>query len=399
MFQANGHIYIYGGIDKSQVYNDLWRYDINDDSWKEIIQDDIRLEKFSPRYNFAHTFFSHNNFTFFIILGGLNQEKAALQDCQIFRVDQNNEIVSENCENFAKCTGIGLAGGQLRYYAGKVYLFSGVNFGNSEYEYFTGLCFLDVDARGGWERVEVANQLVKSNNGGSSVYLDSLFYFFGSGRRCDNQGFVGSVYRLNLLSPSDGWSEIKISSKFEVHSFAYIQANDSIIIFGGLSPQGLLTSSSQISLKTLEVKVYEFLSPTKRIGSSLSRVSSSLVLFGGESEHFLHNSLWEYNPIIIGKASKWSKIRGLQTTPERRKNYAATSQGDYILIAGGEKENGEFLKDFWLFDSRYNNWTELVPDKLSERPTEFSLACIILKVPYFYLLGGINNQRDVMKQV
>ena len=399
MFQANSHIYIYGGIDKSQVYNDLWRYDINDDSWKEIIQDDLQLEKFSPRYNFAHTFFTHQNFTYFIILGGLNQEKAALDDCMILKVDENNVISNESCDSFTKCTETGIAGGQLRYYAGKVYLFSGVNFENGEYKYFTDLCLLDFGGRREWERLGVRNQLVKSNNGGSSVYLDSLYYFFGAGRNCDNQGFVSNIYRLNLSSPLDGWSEIKINSKFEVHSFAYIQANDSIIIFGGLSLQGLLSSSSQISLKTLEVKTYEFLSPTKRIGSSLSRVSSNLILFGGESEHFLHNSLWEYNPIISSKASKWTKIRGIQTTPEIRKNNAATSQGDYLLIAGGEKQNGEFLNDFWLFDARYNNWTELVPNDLSERPTGFSLACIILKVPYFYLLGGINNQRDIMKEV
>ena len=399
MFKAHNYIYIYGGLDKEQVYNDLWRYDINDDSWKEVVQDSLLFEKFSPRYNFAHTYFTFNESTYFVILGGINQDKAALDDCMIIKVRDDNLLVVENCAKFDLCTGFGLAGGQIRFYDGKIYLFSGVNFENSEYRYFTGLCTLSLGGGNRWVRESIGSGLVESNNGGNVVYLDHLYYFFGSGRNDGEQGYVGNIYKINLLNVTDGWKEVKINSRFEAHSFGYILSNEYIIIFSGLSRGGLLSSSSSISLKTLELKTFDYFSPSKRIGSSLSRISTNLILFGGSSEHYFHNSAWKYNAAHTGRSSKWSKLRGIQTLPEFRKNHAATSQGDYLLIAGGEKPNGDFLNDFWLFDLRYNNWTELIPDRISERPTGFAFACVILKVPYFYILGGISNQRVLMKEV
>ena len=355
MFEAHNYIYIFGGLDKEQVYNDLWRYDINDDSWKEVFPNDLQFEKFSPRYNFAHTYFTHNDSTYFVILGGINQEKAALDDCMIIKVRADNSLAIENCGKFNECTGIGLAGAQIRLYDQKIYLFSGVNFENSEYRYFTGLCSWSFDGGNRWIEEKIKNELVESNNGGHVVYLDHLYYFFGAGRISDGQGYVSSMYKLNLNHICEGWKEVKISGRFEAHSFGYILSNEYIIIFSGLSTGGLLSSSSSISLKTLELKTFDYFSPSKRVGSSLSRISTNLILFGGSSEHYFHNSAWKYNAAHTGRSSKWSKIRGIQTLPEFRKSHAAASQGDYLLIAGGEKPNGNFLNDFWLFDLRYNN--------------------------------------------
>jgi hypothetical protein len=114
---------------------------------------------------------------------------------------------------------------------------------------------------------------------------------------------------------------------------------------------------------------------------------------------FTHNSIWNYFVTQNGTASKWNKTQSVQIAPEPRSQHAAAAQGDYILIAGGKKENEQFLNDFWLFDLRYGNWTELVPEKNSERPSGFIWACVSLKVPYFYLLGGLNNQRILSNEV
>lgn len=404
MFSFNQYIYVFGGMGKDEILGDFWFFDTSEDLWAEVkeIEGNNSDAKISARYDFAFTGFSKENFGFFVVIGGIDEKKSELRDCKLVKVSENNKgRWIQGCGDYTECTGMGLSGAQVKYFDGSLYLFSGVNLEGEEYRYFTGVCKLNVESGGKWERMNIESELVGSNRGGSVIYNSYIYYFFGSTYSASGESYNPYVYAFDLTHPASGWVQLLSNSTAGYDSFNYMLYNDSIFILGGKSKQGVSKSLIQLSLTTGDFKVFSYRSPSRRIGAAFLRSSTTLYIFGGESEFFYHNSLWKYLPSLTpySTKSKWEKALLIQSAPPARKFPASASQGDFLFIAGGISPTNEYYNDFWLLDTRSWKWTQLTPTEDSERPPGFAYACAVLKVPYIYILGGLSNQRIVMKNV
>ncbi|OMJ72554.1 hypothetical protein SteCoe_28969 [Stentor coeruleus] len=76
-FSQNQFYYIFGGVGEMGMYNDMWKYDTKYNVWTAISEN----QPISPRYSFAYTSFSSNDYQYFVVLGGKgNTRQASLLD-------------------------------------------------------------------------------------------------------------------------------------------------------------------------------------------------------------------------------------------------------------------------------------------------------------------------------
>lgn len=403
IFDSFEYIYLFGGQGKDKILNDFWKFNKKNEAWAELRDFNQYDSRYAVQasYDFASTSFTKENLFNIVIIGGINKQSSANNDCNVIIVNEtNDDIVVESCQDYTECTEFGISGAQVKYFNDSLYLFSGVNSDYEEFRYFTGICRYDF-GRKLWERIGIDNELVGANRGGSVIDGVFIYYFFGSIFTAGGEYYNPDVFAFDMTHPALGWVQLLSNSTTGYDSFNYIHSNGTVFILGGRTTSGVSKSLIQLSLQTGSQQEFRYKSPSRRIGSSFLRSSTSLYLFAGEGEYFYHNSLWKYNPTRspYSITEKWEKVSSIFSAPPSRKFSASASQGDFLLIAGGIGQNNEFFNDFWLLDTRYWKWVELVPSEDSERPPGFAYACIVLKVPYIYLIGGLNNQRVVMKTV
>ena len=395
-FVDNKWIYLFGGLGDEGALGDMWRFDIEENYWKLVFENSV----ISPRFSFAFSSYYDEaiGITSFTIVGGLGRSQQGLQD--FYSIEISGETINEIkvMPSIETCIKNSIFGAQLQFVTNYYYLFSGSHqFRSSEKSYYKGLCRFSISDQQ-WEEIDVYEPLVNSVHGGSFLYDNSIYYFFGK----NEEKFINQIYRLDLSSVESGWSQVnlKIQNECERAEFGYtliiedIESNKYVLFSSGATKYGYTNSIGYIDIiddENFQVScMIEVKNSPPRSKASISQISDTLILFGGTNEGKYFNDLWRVNYTGDIHLYNWTLIKALGNYPEPRMGHAAASQGHFMLIAGGINEKKSYLSDYWLLDTtdlKYR-WIEIVPESYSSRPPPLAFSCVVLDIPYFYLIGG-----------
>ncbi|OMJ90095.1 hypothetical protein SteCoe_7580 [Stentor coeruleus] len=380
---------VFGGLGANGVQGDFWMYFSDYDFWYEL---DIYLPE--SAYNFAYTSYydQNQNLTRIFVVGGINNLNEYVQSANEF-VIENEEINWLN--DYVECTTKGLAGSQLIYSDNSLYLFSGYSYNESVF-YFNGLCKLDLtDINNPWESVDLASQFGDIIHGGSCLYENSIYYFFGSTYSASGIKYSDKIYKLKLDQVDKGWEEINFKCPDgEIcarDSFGYACFNNEVTIIGGKTALGVTNSmfSIEIDKITGENQLSEIEFPNPRAFASLTQSSTKLLLFGGINKEKIFNDLWQFEYNSENKLGSWTALSTLGSSPEPRYGHAAATQGIFTIIIGGTTYDKRILSDIWLLNSLSNTWTNIIPSETSSsKIPSLTRSCAMFDLPKFYFLGG-----------
>ncbi|OMJ67915.1 hypothetical protein SteCoe_34790 [Stentor coeruleus] len=117
----------------------------------------------------------------------------------------------------------------------------------------------------------------------------------------------------------------------------------------------------------------------------MNLINGKFYLFGGKGDNKYYNDLWVYNPIL----SLWSALSSLGNIPSSRADHAADSQGDTLIIWGGEDSLG-LRSDLFMFNAISNYWYIITPAS-DEIPNPARGSCMVVSIPHVYIYGGVTN--------
>ena len=124
----------------------------------------------------------------------------------------------------------------------------------------------------------------------------------------------------------------------------------------------------------------------------MSTVSDTSILFGGRDNLKFYQDLWKFqhnsDTNYVDLYYNWTQLDAKGIYPAPRAGHSAGVQGNYIIIAGGYDENGNILSDYWLLETSQMKWTQIIPNQNSDTPPALINTCIVVDLPYFYIIGG-----------
>ncbi|OMJ88566.1 hypothetical protein SteCoe_9426 [Stentor coeruleus] len=400
---------VFGGIGSGGVYGDFWKYYIQEDFWRTL---DINLQE--PSYDFAFTAFpfAEFNVTLIYIVGGINNMNmfvASMYECLINGYEYYNNVEGSYEGNYdgycyyyndyTNCTGTGLAGAQLVNSDGVLYLFSGYYLEDLEneensYNFFLGLCTL-VLFEDNWHSISLSNPFGGYANGGSCLYNNRIFYFFGSTYNKWGMEYSEKIYVLDLTNIELGWFAwvIECPENLECARDSFgISCDDYIAtIIGGKTKNGISNTYFTINMINFEVSFKNIPEnfPSPRAFGTLTQSATKLLLFGGKNSETIFNDVWEYSLNGNMELGTWNLLSDLGSAPEPRHGHAAATQGIYTVFVGGQTFNDLILSDIWLLNSGSKTWTEIIPSETSEKKIPIlTRSCAMLDLPKLYFIGG-----------
>lgn len=168
--------------------------------------------------------------------------------------------------------------------------------------------------------------------------------------------------------------------------FGFVQGIDEVFLFSGIDQKTFSNKLVGFDLQDWDLKVYsyDFLSPEPRQGHHMHACCGHFYIFGGKGQKLL-NDLWKFDL----ESFKWSIVDTIGTLPPSRFAYASDSQGDSIVIWGGEGNLG-LLNDLYLFNLLTLTWQELKPTSAFV-PQPARGACLVVDFPLIYIYGGQNQ--------
>lgn len=387
---------VFGGIGQDGVFGDFWKYYISSDHWVKL---DLLLSDSAYDFAYASYYDFDANLTKIYALGGINNMNSYLQssyEYYIFRfIVEKGEKKLLN--NYTGCTNIGLAGGQLLYSNNILYLFTGLSYTyENDLLYFNGLCTFNLgNPQHKWVNENIENKLDNYAHGGSCLYKNQIFYFFGSTYSYEGFTFSDKIYKLDLENINEGWKQVEFICPDDQDcardSFGFICDNNEITIIGGNTNDGTTNSIFTIDLDDLYflplINRTEF--PTPRAFATLTQSSTKLLLFGGMNKHEIFNDVWEFEFHIEDMSGTWTALTISGSSPIPRYGHAAATQGVFTIYVGGTSEDGRILSDIWLLNTISNTWTEIIPSETSNYkiPT-ITRTCAMLDLPKLYFIGG-----------
>jgi hypothetical protein len=103
--------------------------------------------------------------------------------------------------------------------------------------------------------------------------------------------------------------------------------------------------------------------PAARQAASLAfdPASQTLILFGGDAA----TDTWSFD----GSTNKWTQLQP-QTSPPARSDAGLSSDGQHLLLFGGDGACGSFCSDTWLWNGTAGNWSQVTP--AASPPARFS---------------------------
>ena len=394
-FFCNNKYYIYGGIGPNGIYNDLWSYDLLYEEWTQIVVP----EPISPRYGFSYTSFTYEQVFYFAVLGGntynstieeeiLTAKSNGLFDFYLyvlFRYDVAENAWIEKTSYESCMSGTALLNGQLQFVDGIFYMFSGYYVAWYGEAYYNSLCSLRFTGNA-WNLVQNGTLLLNSTGGGSCIYENYIYYFFSS----------ASITRLNLKDMSEPFQNIAIEGCWKYilrNQFGYSCNESQFYVFGGYFLNRTTNSVLNFTLtgqsSIMCSLVYDDVAtPGPRHGSTMEYITGGFLLFGGSNKGMLLNDLWFFNLTN----QNWKEIFPVGTSPSPRRKHAAAIQGSFMVIVGGYGVNDITLADYFLLNYETLTWEQLSLADNSPIPPPIACTCLLLDLPIFYYVGGINQE-------
>lgn len=375
---------VYGGRSYSKVYTDLWCYDIKKFRWRLISTYN------SPPVikHIAFNYYSYENKDFLAIAGcSIFSFDLKLYMYFLLRLDFKSKIWKEfdlnliiyNSEIEEK--GIKVPKITVHYYEAFVYIhvFSQMKKLQNLFTY------------------NVVNETILQSPYSmpfrcdfelkyifSAIFNETLYSFYNP-----STILVMNLYNYSSVAKS-------VIENFNLMYPASCVFENKIFIFGGRQH---FTSSktTKIINSILEIEFIgndkfvlstiseSYISPQMRFAHSMHLIKGNFYLFGGKSQNDYLNDLWDYNP----GTDIWKQISAPGDQPSPRAFFASDSEGDALIIWGGEGSDG-LRNDMFLYNAFRNTWSKITP-QTSLVPSKRKAACIALILPYAYIIGGIDS--------
>ncbi|OMJ69889.1 hypothetical protein SteCoe_32259 [Stentor coeruleus] len=382
---------VFGGLGPNGVSYDFWAYYIDFDYWLEL---NVYLEDSAYDFAYASYYDYDKNLTKIYVIGGINNMNNYLLEAYEHTIETEETF---QLNDYTECTTIGLAGAQAVYSNNVLYVFTGQYYSyESDLLYYHGLCSLNLNnLENKWVNETIQNTLENSAHGGSCLYKNQIFYFFGSSINYEGFEFSDKIYKLNLDNINEGWKQVEYKCPEDQDcardSFAFICDNNEVTIFGGNTNNGTTNSMFTIDMEALILNSVmiqtEF--PTPRVFATLRQSSTKLLLFGGMNKDEIFNDVWEFEFQTETMSGIWTALAISGSSPLPRYGHAAATQGAFTVYIGGTSEDGRILSDIWILNTISNTWTEIIPSETSDYkiPT-ITRTCAMLDLPKIYFIGG-----------
>ncbi|OMJ86525.1 hypothetical protein SteCoe_11941 [Stentor coeruleus] len=375
---------IYGGRSYSKVYTDLWCYDIKKFKWKLISTYN------SPPVikHIAFTYYNYENQDFLAIAGSdIFSFDLKFYMYFIIRLDFRSKFWQEFNLDFTfyngefEADGIKVPKITIHYYESAIYIhvFSEAKELQKIFMYNLETKTIIISSYSASLRCDFELKYIFS-----TVFNDTLYSFYNP----------STVLGMNLFNYSD-ISKSNIEN-FNIMYPALCAYENKIFSFGGrlyinsLKTKKVINSIFEIEFLendkfALTTISENYLSPQTRFAHSMHLIKGNFYLFGGKSQKTYYNDLWDYNPIT----DIWKQISAPGDSPSPRAFFASDSEGDAMIIWGGEGSDG-LKNDMFLYNAFKNTWSKIIP-QTSLVPSKRKAACIALMLPYAYIIGGFDS--------
>ena len=217
--------------------------------------------------------------------------------------------------------------------------------------------------------------------------VGDLFFIHGG------QGASSFLESAHLFDPIlNQWTTVVTPDELTPrigHTAVALDDDNSLIIFGGRTSDGLSNRFERFAVDTLSwdddvaSKLNNVIS--QRQNAKFAKLGQWLLLWGGENE-----SGPLADGIRIDLANDYETIP-TPSGPSARTEFSMTVLGDRIAIWGGKGANGS-LNDGFLYDPTSNAWSNItVDDRISARQEHHAYA----SGSELLLIGGQNNGQPV----
>lgn len=199
---------------------------------------------------------------------------------------------------------------------------------------------------------------------------------------------MNRILRANLKSDQIIFEEVSIQDykvKFKP-AIVIDEEYKKAFIFGGLVDD----ITNQIDIAKIDINENTFNDstvvsnleyPQERVFNTLHLIDSKIAMFGGNNNGKFFNDLWLFDRI----EGNLTALEGKGKIPSIRTSHAASSEGDILIIWGGEDAQG-YRNDMFLYNFITEFWYEIKPKNFG--PSSRIGACGALEFPKFYILGG-----------
>ncbi|OMJ85603.1 hypothetical protein SteCoe_13017 [Stentor coeruleus] len=363
--------YLFGGIDDYGYKTDLWEYNEEIRRWDIIYE----FSEVASLYSHAtcHARISDKDYIFLYggkTLTGLNTNLWKI-DVETFVVEsfqQNEDPPREVIE------------GNIFYYDGAIYQLWGKNemdvHDRNMYKYS-----LDNQT---WTMLESnLGDFIPTSSPKIAVHKNSVFVYGGID---EDRIVIDRILKINLQELPLVVKEFKINNYKVKHRPGLLSVEDYLWIFGGFdktfSNELLRVNITDYTEEVdLEIVIKDSTFPSERVFSTAHLIDNKAVLFGGNNGDTYFNDLWYF----FTNYSIWNAAESKGSIPSRRTSHAAGSHGDALVIWGGEDANG-YKNDMFIYNTLSSYWEEVIAS--NQAPSSRKGACGILRFPKFFILGG-----------
>ena len=333
-------LYVLGGFDGRERYNDLWEYSAATNVWRCIESDP------SPDRRFGHTAVVCRDKM--IILGGWNGHETL------------NDVWSYSflAGKWTRVLSSGFIAPRYRHSAiacgTSIFVFGGVN---KDQVRFSDVYELNLNLRY-WTRVETEGTAPSPRTFHRALLYEGYMYVLG--------GFDGSrkndMYRLYLqdLSPEEDiernpLTQMKPAQGDEPFNWQQIQ------------PQGL--------------------NYTQRTGHSAVGLGGFFYVFGGTDEQNRRDDLFRYD---VEKRS-WAMLPATGDKPKPRSGARGVAYGQMLYFFGGyTKKDGEYFNDLHSFHIASLEWKKIDPP--GQQPAARTDHTVVQYESSLYVFGGYDGK-------
>ncbi|KAF5153334.1 Galactose oxidase central domain protein [Theileria parva strain Muguga] len=206
---------------------------------------------------------------------------------------------------------------------------------------------------------------------------------------------------VKLVTSNVKWTRLK-SGQFrnKILKFAATSGNNSQYMFGGEIDGRYTNNLFVLNDPNLEWSILSANGsfPSRRSGSTLTKIGSSLYVIGGHNDNGTLNTIYRFDTLTLN----WSEVIPLNDVEfVTRSGHSATTDGkNRIYVFGGYNDDGYFLNDLYKIDlsikydsdyktyKTYAEFTLLSDEKSILNPSPRESSSLIYADSKLYLFGG-----------
>ncbi|KAL5709750.1 hypothetical protein ACHQM5_020402 [Ranunculus cassubicifolius] len=249
---------------------------------------------------------------------------------------------------------------------------------------------------GQWAALPVSGSRPPARYKHAAAVADGKLYIVGGSRNGRHLSDI-QVFHLRTLT----WSALKLNHESKVDStsvevlpatsgHSLVSFGNKLYLLGGYSKESSeFVTVRSIDLGTLECKVLKTSGkiPISRAGQSVSLVSSSLIMFGGE---YAGRQLLNDIHILDLETMVWDVIETTHTPPMPRFDHTAAVHADrYLLIFGGCSHSTCF-NDLHILDLQTKEWSQ--PETQGDVVAPRADHAAVTIDGNWYIVGGGDNK-------